>query len=109
MTAASASKLFDSDLPQFIKNVKRLSNVSGLNSNQFAALVDFSFNTGNSYRYLSKFFEALMVKKDYTGVCKKLATAFTAADGKKPSKGKINRRNAGSKLCLKPTKVLCGC
>jgi GH24 family phage-related lysozyme (muramidase) len=109
ITLNNCQQATDKDLPQFIDTVNQLPNVARLNSNQFAALVDFAFNTGNSLKYLDEFFEYSMGQSDFSAVCTELLTAFTKPDGKKPSRGKINRRKAESALCSTPTNVMSGC
>ena len=81
MTKASASALFDKDWPKYGAFVnKSLPNVGLLNSNQFASLVDYAFNTGNGNpKYLKQYFEKYMEEKDFDAVCRDMQLAFTVS------------------------------
>lgn len=124
MTKASASSLFEKDWPKYAAFIKaNLPNTDGLNSNQFAALVDYSFNTGaGNPKYLKQYFEGYMEKREYDNVCRDMQLAFTYPDIYKknadgswsvrpggPPKGKVNRRRHESEYCSMATSVMSGC
>ncbi|RPA91918.1 lysozyme-like protein [Choiromyces venosus 120613-1] len=89
------------DLEQFEQCVCKLPGSPGLNSNQFAALVSFAFNTGCYGTH--DYFTDSMSRKDYKGICNTLPTTNTLGDVL------VNRRAVEAKLCRTSTEQSCGC
>lgn len=83
--------------------------MDGLNENQLAALVSFTYNCGGENGdKIKKWWLSYMQKRDFGGICKALRTSCIDS---KPNvvKGVMRRRIGEASLCLTPTKVMSGC
>jgi GH24 family phage-related lysozyme (muramidase) len=101
ITEAQGQDLMEKDLVGFESCVCQLPNASGLNTNQFSALVSFAYNSGCGG--VSTYFHSYLEKKDYSGVCAALPTTNTLG-------GELSsRRKREAQLCSTATNILSGC
>jgi GH24 family phage-related lysozyme (muramidase) len=102
--------LFTKDIAKYSKALeKNLPNMDGLNENQLAALVSFTYNCGGENgKKIKKHWLSYMQKRDFDGICKALPTTCIPSN-KKVAKGVTRRRNGEANLCSKTTKVMSGC
>ena len=101
LSQAQGEALLDKDLVTFETCVCDLPNASGLNINQFGALVSFAYNSGCGG--VSNYFTSYMSNSDFAGICAALPTTNTLG-------GELSsRRQKEANFCNMATSETSGC